>query len=87
MAELMDNPVLADMLNDLISRCALITLMYQSAHAARHSADEHAAIVQAMAARDENLAVSLMAEHLQHVEDSLMFERTVPSNDVAQALR
>jgi DNA-binding GntR family transcriptional regulator len=61
--------------------------MYQSAHAARHSADEHAAIVQAMAARDENLAVSLMAEHLHHVEDSLMFERTVPSNDVAQALR
>jgi DNA-binding GntR family transcriptional regulator len=87
MAELMDNPVLADMLNDLISRCALITLMYQSAHAARHSADEHAAIVQAMATRDENLAVALMAEHLQHVEDSLMFERTVPSNDVAQALR
>ena len=39
------------------------------------------------AARDENLAVALMAEHLQHVEDSLMFERTVPSNDVAQALR
>ena len=87
MAELMDNPVLADMLNDLISRCALITLMYHSAHAAQHSADEHAAIVQAMAARDENLAVALMAEHLQHVEDSLMFERTVPSNDVAQALR
>jgi len=40
-----------------------------------------------MAARDEALAVRLMAEHLQHVEDSLMFERTVPSNDVAQALR
>jgi prepilin-type N-terminal cleavage/methylation domain-containing protein len=33
------------------------------------------------------VAVALMAEHLQHVEDSLMFERTVPSNDVAQALR
>jgi isoquinoline 1-oxidoreductase beta subunit len=42
---------------------------------------------QAMAARDETLAVRLMAEHLQNVEDSLMFERTVPSNDVAQALR
>jgi len=87
MAELMGNQVLAQILGELISRCALITLMYQSAHAAQHSADEHAAIVQAMAARDENLAVALMAEHLQHVEDSLMFERTVPSNDVAQALR
>ena len=87
MAELMDNPVLAEILNNLISRCALITLMYQSAHAAQHAADEHAAIVQAMAARDEALAVRLMGEHLQHVEDSLMFERTVPSNDVSQALR
>ena len=37
MAELMGNHVLAEMLGELISRCALITLMYQSAHAAGHS--------------------------------------------------
>ena len=37
-AELMGNPVLAQMLGDLISRCALITLMYQSHNAAQHSA-------------------------------------------------
>ena len=40
-----------------------------------------------LSASEKSLAVRLMAEHLQHVEDSLMFERTVPSNDVAQALR
>ena len=87
MAQLLDNPVLAEILDNLISRCALITLMYQSAHAAQHSADEHAHIVQAMADRDEALAVRLMGEHLQHVEDSLMFERTLPSHDVSLALR
>jgi DNA-binding GntR family transcriptional regulator len=57
MAELMGNQVLADMLRDLISRCALITLMYQSSHAAEHSNDEHADIVKALAAKDEARAV------------------------------
>jgi hypothetical protein len=41
MAELMGNEVLAQMLGELISRCALITLMYQSRSEAEHSNDEH----------------------------------------------
>jgi DNA-binding GntR family transcriptional regulator len=49
MAELMGNEVLAQMLGDLISRCALITLMYQSDSAAAHSHEEHGAIVKALA--------------------------------------
>src|SRR3989344_2567156 len=52
MAELMGNEVLAQMLGDLISRCALITLMYQSASAAEHSHEEHTDIVTALAPRD-----------------------------------
>ncbi len=75
MAELMGNDVLAQMLVDLISRCSLITLMYQSTLAAEHSNAEHAAIVNALAAKDEALAVRLMDEHLQHVESNLTFER------------
>ena len=39
MAELLDNDVLAQLLQDLISRCALITLLYQSKNAASHSHD------------------------------------------------
>ena len=38
---MLGNAVLAQMLGELISRCALITLMYQTAHAAEHSNDEH----------------------------------------------
>ncbi|MGI4779008.1 MAG: GntR family transcriptional regulator [Janthinobacterium lividum] len=86
MAELMGNRVLAQILGDLVSRCALITLMYQSPAAAAHSSDEHADIVKALAAKDEARAVQLMTDHLAHVEASLTFDRRVPTHDVALAL-
>ena len=86
MAELMGNTVLAQLLGDLISRCALITLMYQSPTAAAHSYEEHAQIVKALAAGDADTAVRLMDEHLRHVEENLAFDRKQPSNDLAMAL-
>lgn len=86
MAELMGNQVLAQILGELISRCALITLMYQSRHAAEHSSDEHEAIVSALAAKDAEAAVRLMNEHLVNVEASLTFDRQVPTQDIALAL-
>jgi len=86
MAELMGNEVLAQMLRDLVSRSSLITLMYQRAGAARHSQEEHVEIVKAMAAKDEDRAVALMHEHLLHVEESLAFDRKIPTHDIAVAL-
>ncbi len=86
MAELMGNEVLAELLRELISRCALITLMYQSTHAAEHSNEEHGEIVKALAARDEELAVRLMNDHLLNVEQALTFDRKRPTNDIAMAL-
>ena len=86
MAELMDNQVLAQLLSELISRCALITLMYQTSNAAQHSVDEHAEIIKAIAAKDEDTAVRLMDEHLRHVEENLALDRKLPSSDIAMAL-
>ena len=86
MAELMGNEVLAQILRDLISRSSLITLMYQRAGAARHSQEEHVEIVRALAARDAERAVTLMEEHLLHVESSLAFDRPAPTQDIALAL-
>lgn len=86
MAHLLGNEVLAQILNGLISRCALITLMYQSSHAAEHSSDEHLALIEAIEQGDEPLAVRRMDEHLTHVESSLTLERKVPSNDISMAL-
>jgi DNA-binding GntR family transcriptional regulator len=86
MAQLMGNSVLAQILGDLISRCALITLMYQSRNEAQHSTDEHEGLVRAMAAGDADLAVRLMHEHLDHVEASLTFDRKIPTHDISLAL-
>jgi DNA-binding GntR family transcriptional regulator len=74
------------MLGELISRCALITLMYQSSNAAEHSAEEHSEILKAIIAKDEALAVKLMDDHLRNVEEGLALDRKVPSNDIAMAL-
>jgi DNA-binding GntR family transcriptional regulator len=86
MAELMGNEVLAQILRDLVSRSSLISLMYQRDAAARHSQEEHVEIVKAMAAKDEARAVRLMNEHLQNVEQSLAFDRKVPTHDISLAL-
>jgi DNA-binding GntR family transcriptional regulator len=85
-AELAGNGVLAQILRDLVSRSSLITLMYQRDSFAAHSQEEHVELVKALAAKDEKRAVKLMDEHLLHVEQSLAFERTIPTHDIALAL-
>jgi DNA-binding GntR family transcriptional regulator len=71
LARLLGNEVLAQLLADLLSRCSLIALMYQSAHSAEHSAEEHVAIVDAIERRDARAAVKLMEAHLGNVESNL----------------
>ncbi len=84
-ATMLGNQVLAEMLGDLVSRCSLIALMYQSAHSAGHSADEHVAIVDALEARDSRAAVKLMEAHLHHVERNLKLDPRTP--DLESVLR
>jgi DNA-binding GntR family transcriptional regulator len=83
-AQMLGNAVLARMLSDLVSRCSLIALMYQSAHSAEHSSDEHVAIVDALEKRDARAAVRLMEAHLHNVERSLQLDPRAP--DLASAL-
>jgi len=85
LARMLGNQTLAQMLSDLLSRCSLIALMYQSAHSAEHSFDEHVAIVDALERRDARAAVKLMEDHLQHVERNLHLDPRVP--DLRQVLR
>ena len=77
LARMLRNDVLAGMLAELVSRSSLIALMYQSAHSAEHSFDEHVAIVDALERRDPRAAVKLMEEHLQHVERNLRLDPRV----------
>lgn len=85
MAELMGNQVLAELLSDLISRCALITLMYQNTQAAQMSNDDHAGIVNALAKGDATQAVALMDAHLRQVFDNLQLEKQVPAAESLEA--
>jgi len=78
LALMLDNQALADILRDLVSRCSLIALMYQSAHSAEHSLQEHVAIVDALERRDTKAAVRLMEEHLHHVERNLQLDPRMP---------
>lgn len=86
MAERIGNQVLAQILSELISRCALITLMYQSSRAAEHSSNEHLAILQAMEAHDAERAKTLMEAHLADTENSLLYQPRTATADLLQAL-
>jgi DNA-binding GntR family transcriptional regulator len=81
---MLGNEVLAQLLADLLARCSLIALMYQSAHGAGHSADEHVAIVDAIARRDARAAARLMDGHLGNVERNLQLHPR--GGDLAAAL-
>ena len=83
-AGMLGNQVLADLLSDLVTRSSLIALMYQSAHSAEHSFDEHVAIVEALARRDAKSAVKLMQDHLHNVERNLRLDPRTP--DLGDAL-
>jgi DNA-binding GntR family transcriptional regulator len=85
LARLLGNEVLAQLLSDLLSRSSLISLMYQSAHSAEHSQDEHVQIVEALARRDARAAVRLMEHHLSSVERNLQLDPRTP--DLLAALR
>ena len=82
-ARMLGNAVLAGMLGDLVSRCSLIALMYQSAHSAEHSFAEHVAIVDALEKHDVRAAVRLMESHLHNVERNLQLDPRTPDLESA----
>lgn len=71
LARVLGNQVLVDLIQELVSRCSLITLMYQSADDAETSHAEHIAILQAIEARDADRAAALVNDHLLTVEHQL----------------
>jgi DNA-binding GntR family transcriptional regulator len=85
LARMLGNEVLAELLADLLSRCSLIALMYQSSHSAEHSQDEHVAIVDAIGRHDARAATKLMEAHLGNVERNLQLHPRV--GDLADLLR
>jgi DNA-binding GntR family transcriptional regulator len=85
LARMLGNQVLAELLEDLLTRSSLIALMYQSSHSAEHSQEEHVAIVDALQRRDARAAVRLLESHLGNVERNLRLSPRVA--DLATVLQ
>lgn len=71
LARLAGNPVLEEVLKDLITRSSLIISLYQRHSDPQCGCDEHGNIIDAIDSRDPNKAVQCMRHHLNDLEQHL----------------
>ena len=71
LAEAAANPVLAEFVRELVSRCYLILATYQRRDYRNCPQNDHVTIVDAIEAGDAELAADVMLEHFRHIEDEL----------------
>lgn len=69
LAELTGSRILANYVNEIVSRCSLILARFAQAHSAKCGLDEHTEIIRAIEAGDADRAISLMQRHLHGVQD------------------
>lgn len=85
-AKIAANPPLAGFVRNLVSRVSLIIAQFETPGVPLcHLQDEHYDLVDAMEARNEDLAEALMIEHVRHIEDKIDFYRvkeTVPLREI-----
>lgn len=86
LAEVLGNQVLVDLMQELVSRCSLITLMYQSADNAQQSNAEHGHLLKAIEDKDTDLAIQLLHDHLQSVEQQLTHAPRAPSQPLRPSM-
>lgn len=77
MAQIVGNQVLTEILQELIARSSLITMLYQTDMDAVCSSDEHSEFLEAAKAGKTERAVKLILDHLDHVEAALHFDKSV----------
>ncbi|HEU0200802.1 MAG TPA: GntR family transcriptional regulator [Burkholderiaceae bacterium] len=84
LARLAGNTVLAQFLEQLVARTPLVLLAYRGpVNQTGCSNEEHAQIVDAIAAGNGARAAALMQAHLQELENQLKFEADEPATDLA----
>jgi DNA-binding GntR family transcriptional regulator len=79
LSELAGNAELDRFMEHLICRTPLLTLAHRGPRLAYCGADEHGAIVEALARHDPAKAARLMAAHLSHLESQLHFDEDEPA--------
>jgi DNA-binding GntR family transcriptional regulator len=87
LAAMAGNTVLAELLDQLISRTPLVVLAYKGpSHQTSCSNDEHSVLLDAIAAGDPDKAVAVMKEHLIALESQLNLQRQERPADLAEIL-
>ncbi|MEJ2042987.1 MAG: GntR family transcriptional regulator [Reinekea sp.] len=71
LARLSGNPVLLDMLRDLITRSSLIISLYQKHNNPQCGCDEHGDIISALETQDAEKTLQCMSHHLHDIEYGL----------------
>ncbi|MGY5451742.1 GntR family transcriptional regulator [Agarivorans sp. MS3-6] len=71
LAKIADNAVMLRLVKDLVTQSSLIIAMFGSVGMSNCRDDEHARIIQAIRQGDEDLAVSLMREHIHHIKANI----------------
>lgn len=87
LGELAGNVELARIIRELSTLTNLVIFLYDvpTANSCRH--DEHAGLIDAIAARDAVAAERLILDHLDHIEQSLRFESEEQDLDLADVFR
>jgi len=88
LARLTGNDVLAELLEDLLTRSSLILSLYQKDTGSNCGCDEHQSLIEALISKDKERAITYMNDHLKHIEQSLNLEFwTNKKVDLVQALK
>lgn len=69
LAELTGSKILANYVNEIVSRCSLVLARFAQAHSAKCGLDEHTEIIAAIEAGDADRAIAQMHTHLHGVQD------------------
>jgi len=84
LAEVAGNAVLSRYLEELVSRTPLIALVHRGQAPTPCGCDDHIALVEAIAASDERRAVTVMREHIGHLERALNLKQPERPKSLAE---
>ena len=85
MAQLSDNMILAEIMEELVSRAALIIAIYQKDSDTRCELEEHRRLIKAVTSGKADAAARIMEDHLRGIEARL--DLTPPNEPVADLAR
>ncbi|WP_213881764.1 GntR family transcriptional regulator [Pseudomonas sp. dw_358] len=87
LGDLGGNAVMAEILDNLMVRSSLIVALYQRGDVPSCASDEHQAVLDALSAGDNELAVAVMLAHLDELEAQLALDEPgLPEVDLLEAL-